>query len=279
MSHGFRKLAVLAGTALAGWAILIRPRTRSPKMLDDLRKYDYAHRGFHDIEKGIPENSMEAFRRAADRGFGIELDVHILRDGTLAVIHDSNLKRLCGADRAVEELTWEEAQTLRLQGTQERIPRLEEVLRLVKGRVPLLIEIKPEAGNQKALCEAVCRVLRSYGGMYWIESFDPRVVAWLKRHEPGLVRGQILTYLRKNETRDFPALLDFLLRNLLTNWWSRPDFIAYHYEERENPSLRLCRKLYRVCQADWTIRTPEQYQKVKKDGSVAIFEHFDPKAL
>lgn len=279
MSHVFRKLAILAGTSLAGWTLLIRPRTQSPKMLEDLKKYDYAHRGLHDIEKGVPENSMEAFRRAVDHGFGIEMDVHILRDGQLVVIHDSNLKRLCGIERTIEDMTWCEVGKLRLQGTEERIPLLRDVLSLVGGRVPLLIEIKPEKGNHKELCAAVCRMLRSYGGMYWIESFDPRVVAWLKKHEPGLVRGQLLTYLRKNETRDFPAILDFILRNLLTNCWTRPDFIAYHHEERDNLSLRLCRKLYNVCQADWTIRTPEEYHEVKKDGSVAIFEHFNPKAL
>ena len=120
MSHGFRKLAILTGAGMAGWIFLIRPRTQSPKMLEDLKKYDYAHRGLHDIEKGVPENSMEAFRCAVDQGFGIELDVHILRDGQLVVIHDSNLKRLCGMEQTLEDMTWNEAEKLRLQGTKKQ---------------------------------------------------------------------------------------------------------------------------------------------------------------
>ena len=120
-----------------------------------LRLFRYAHRGYHDKPR-IPENSMAAFRRAIENGFGAELDVHLMRDGHLAVIHDASLKRTAGADVLVEDLTAEELKTYRLEGTDERIPLLEEVLELFQDRTPLIIELKAERGNHAALAEATC---------------------------------------------------------------------------------------------------------------------------
>ena len=105
-----------------------------------LRQYRYAHRGYHD-KPHIPENSMAAFRRAIEHGYGAELDVHLMKDGRLAVIHDASLKRTAGADVLVEDLTAEELKQYRLEGTQEQIPLLEEVLPLFQGKTPLIIEL------------------------------------------------------------------------------------------------------------------------------------------
>ena len=105
-----------------------------------LKKYRYAHRGYHDKPR-IPENSMAAFRRAIENGYGAELDVHLMKDGRLAVIHDASLKRTAGADVLVEDLTAEELKQYRLEGTDEQIPLLEEVLELFQDRTPLIIEL------------------------------------------------------------------------------------------------------------------------------------------
>ena len=155
-----------------------------------LRLFRYAHRGYHDKPR-IPENSMAAFRRAIENGYGAELDVHLMRDGRLAVIHDASLKRTAGADVLVEDLTAEELKTYRLEGTDERIPLLEEVLELFQDRTPLIIELKAERGNHAALAEATCRMLDRYRVHYCIESFDPRCLIWLKKNRPEIVRGQL----------------------------------------------------------------------------------------
>lgn len=114
-----------------------------------LRQFRYAHRGLHDREQGIPENSLAAFRRAVEQGFGAELDVHLTKDGRLAVIHDDSLLRTAGADVKASELTAAELGQYRLEGTDEKIPFLEEVLPLFEGKAPLIVELKVE-GNAAA---------------------------------------------------------------------------------------------------------------------------------
>ena len=155
-----------------------------------LRQYRYAHRGYHD-KPHIPENSMAAFRRAIEHGYGAELDVHLMKDGRLAVIHDASLKRTAGADVLVEDLTAEELKQYRLEGTQEQIPLLEGVLALFQGKTPLIIELKAERGNHAQLAEATCTMLDRFRVNYCIESFDPRCILWLKKHRPLIVRGQL----------------------------------------------------------------------------------------
>ena len=139
---------------------------------DYFRKWRYAHRGYHDKPR-IPENSLPAFRRAVQCGFGAELDVHLMKDGHLAVIHDASLRRTAGADVEIEDLTAEELKNYTLEGTEHHIPLLEEVLPIFAGKAPLIIELKSWKGNQAALAERVCREMEGYYGPYCMESFDP----------------------------------------------------------------------------------------------------------
>ena len=138
------------------WLYLLCLRCRRGKMDQAyFRQWRYAHRGLHDREKGIPENSMAAFKRAAANGFGAELDVHLLKDGTLAVFHDSDLRRCANVDGQIEDLTLEELKQLRLEGTDEQIPTFDEVLALFESATPLIIELKTARGNHQALAKAV----------------------------------------------------------------------------------------------------------------------------
>ena len=132
----------------------IRCRSGHPG-LKDLQGWSYAHRGLHG--NGVPENSMAAFRASLEKGYGIELDVHLLKDGNLAVIHDSLLNRTTGQPGHVEDLTTEQLKDYRLEGTDETIPEFMDVLTLYNGKAPLIVELKPENGNQAALTEAVCK--------------------------------------------------------------------------------------------------------------------------
>lgn len=242
-----------------------------------LRLFRYAHRGYHDKPR-IPENSMAAFRRAIENGYGAELDVHLMKDGRLAVIHDASLRRTAGADVLVEDLTAEELKQYRLEGTNEQIPLLEEVLELFQDRTPLIIELKAERGNHAALAEATCRMLDRYRVHYCIESFDPRCLIWLKKNRPEIVRGQLSEqFLRHGETAGHGKATMWLLGNLFSNVAVRPDFIAYRFSDRDNLCLRWCRKFYHVQEVNWTIRTKEEMEAAEAQGNLVIFECFDPK--
>ncbi len=242
------------------------------------RKWRYAHRGLHDKEKGIPENSMAAFKRAAANGFGAELDVHLMKDGRLAVIHDASLLRTAGAEVFIEDLTAEELENYRLEGTEQRIPLLEEVLPLFTGRAPVIVELKAERGNAEALAAATCKVLDKHKGEYCVESFDPRCLMWLWQNRPDMIRGQLSeNFTAHGDAQDLPGGIRWILTNLLLNVRTRPDFIAYRFEDRGNLSLKLCRSFYKVQEASWTVRDKAVMEQAEAAGNLVIFENFDPR--
>lgn len=241
--------------------------------LKDLQGWSYAHRGLHG--KGIPENSMAAFRAALDHGFGIEFDLHLLKDGNIAVIHDSLLKRTTGAEGRIEDLTTEDLKNYRLEGTEETIPTFRELLDLYAGKAPLIVELKPVNGNHAKLAETVCNMLQDYPGVYCIESFDPRCVAWLKKNRPQIIRGQLSeNFFRSDPKMSLP--LKLLLSTLVDNGATRPDFVAYKFSDRKNLSVFLCRKLFRLQGVSWTLRSKEEYDIAVKEGWLPIFENFIP---
>lgn len=242
--------------------------------LPRLQGWAYAHRGLHG--NGIPENSMAAFRLALEKGYGIELDVHLLRDGSLAVIHDSALKRTTGLDGRVEDLRADELPGIHLEGTDETIPLFPQVLSLFAGKAPMIIELKAEGGNHAALAEAVCQALAEYDGVYCIESFDPRCLIWLRRHRPDIIRGQLSENFFTDRGTKLSVPLRFVLTNLLTNFLARPDFIAYKFEDRNGLSPWLCRHWWHAQPVSWTLRSPAAYDAAVKEGSLPIFEAFEP---
>ena len=242
-----------------------------------LRLWRYAHRGFHD-KPVIPENSMAAFRRAVENRFGAELDVHLMRDGNLAVIHDSSLKRTAGVDVAVEDLTAEELKQYRLEGTDERIPLLEEVLALFEDQTPLIVELKAERGNYNELSAATVAMLDRFRVRYCIESFDYRCLRWLRKNRPEIVRGQLAEqFTRHGDAQYLSGIARFILSNLLMNFQAVPDFIAYRFSDRNCLSVRWCRRFYKVQEANWTIDSMADMTEAEKAGNIVIFERFDPR--
>ena len=237
-----------------------------------LERAAYAHRGLHG--DGRPENSLAAFRAAAENGFGAELDVHITADGTLAVIHDRSLQRTAGVNVDVTKLTAETLKTYRLEGTQETIPTLDEVLAVFDGKAPLIIELKADSGNHAALCDAVCRALDGYTGLYCLESFDPRCLLWLKKHRPAILRGQLSQNFFRS--RDVHPLLRPILTSLSTNALTRPDFVAYRYDHRRSLPFAVSRYVWKTPAAAWTLTDNDALEVASTDGIMPIFEGFVP---
>lgn len=261
---------------VGAWCLLLKPRQNHPGW-EALEKIRFAHRGLHDPDQGIPENSMTAFRRAIDHGFGAELDVHLMADGNLAVVHDSSLQRVCGADVSIENLTADALKDYPLMGTEERIPLFRDVLALFEGKTPLVIELKVEGGNANALTDAVMSALEGWNGTYCVESFHPAVLLRLKERFPWVIRGQLSqNFLRDSEVGNLSLPVRFMLTNLLTTAVTRPDFIAYKWQDRGNVGLRLMRALYGVHEVGWTIREPSAMDILDRAGVTPIFEGFVP---
>lgn len=272
-------LGIIVGLLLVLALLLLfalKPRY-GEKKLTVLRKFRYAHRGLHNAKQGIPENSLLAFRYALAGGFGAELDVHLTKDKRLVVIHDSDLMRVCGVEGKVEEKNLSELRQLRLQETNERIPLLEEVLPLFCGKTPLIIELKTAGGNCRELCYKVCQMLESYQGEYCLESFDPRVLWWLRRNEPFIIRGQLVeNFMKQSEVGGLNKPMCVLLTSLLANLLTRPDFIACRYADRNMISARICREVLKAPEVSWTLRSQEELADAEKNGAIVIFEGFLP---
>ncbi len=246
---------------------------RKHKHLRRLRKWSYAHRGLHDADK--PENSMAAFRAALEHGYGIELDVHLMKDGNLAVIHDSTLQRVAGVDVRIEDLTLEDLPKYHLADTQEQIPLFKDVLALFDGKAPMVVELKCVDGNHASLCEAALALLDAYKGVFCVESFDPRAVAWLRKNRPDICRGQLTENWFKSKV-SLPWMLQFALTFHISNVYTRPDFIAVRYCHRKVFGTDICRKLLGVQGVSWTIQNQQEYDTAVSEGWIPIFEGFTP---
>ena len=269
------KAGIAVLSAAGAYALLLRPRRNHPGW-DALARVRYAHRGLHDMNLGIPENSMAAFRRAVEHGFGAELDVHLMADGELAVIHDSSLERVCGKPVHIEELTAADLPDCTLMGTRETVPLLRDVLALFEGKTPLIIELKVRRGNANSLTDAVMAALEGWNGACCIESFHPGVLLRLKQRYPQVIRGQLSQNFLSGDHTGLGPPADFIMTHLLTSFLTKPDFIAYPYEHRNNMSLRLMKKVYGVHEAAWTVRDRGIMEALEKDGAVSIFEEFIP---
>ncbi len=254
------------------YLFLICPRLNKPDAAPFLNRL-YAHRGLYDAQRGVPENSLTAFRAAVAAGYGIELDVRLTADDVPVVFHDSSLKRMCGVDGRVEEIPFEKLRALPLSGGAEPIPSLAEVLEAVGGRVPLILEIKME-DMRRRVPEKMDPLLTAYHGPYCVESFNPLAVFWYRRHHPEILRGQLSTHF--HEKNLFLAFPMYLMGKLLVNAISRPDFIAYGWRYSNDISFRLCCDLFHCHAACWVVRSPRELEQSRRHFQMLIFENFRP---
>lgn len=252
----------------------IMPNTSRKEEMAVFEKQYIAHRGLFDSKNGIPENSIPAFKRAVEQGYGIELDVQLTADHKLVVFHDESLRRMCRADRLLRNCTFAELQEYSLGVSKERIPLLEDVLKVVDGKVPLIVEVKSE-GDWRATTKATAEMMDGYSGCYCMESFHPLAVEWFRKHRPHIVRGQLSTnYFLDEPGRRWSE--KFILTNLLLNFKARPDFIAFNHIWSDSWAYALCRKLFHVENVAWTIRNQDELERAKRIFQVIIFDSFIP---
>ena len=266
------KKEILSLAIAAGYLGALLPRIKKERTCLPV-KY-YAHRGLYNNSGSAPENTMPAFERAVKAGYGIELDVQLTKDEEVVVTHDFHLKRNCGIEGDVDQFTCEELQQLSVFHSKEHIPLLEDVLKKIDGKVPLLVELKYKDGSR--ICEKTCEILDQYQGTYAIESFYPQVLIWYKKHRPGIKRGQLSMNYQKIQGWFRPQYL--IMRGLLLNFLTRPDFIAYDCRSGYSLSLQLCRYCYHCPAYGWTVKSKGQLKKAGKYFDGFIFEGFRPDA-
>lgn len=257
------------------YLLAIMPRMHGKPDMTPLMGKLYAHRGLHNNAGDAPENSMKAFKLAVEYGFGIELDVQLSKDNIPVVFHDFTLNRVCGVDGKVCDYTYDDLKEFSLLGTKERIPAFKDVLELVNGKVPLIIELKIEY-TDVTLAPIVDKLLSEYKGVYCIESFNPLGVRWYMDNRPNIVRGQLSDAFNLNKDKQYHGAFFFILENLLLNFLTKPDFIAYNCKHSKMLSRILCRRLYKNTAVAWTVKSKEQLREIKDSFDIFIFEGFIP---
>lgn len=263
-------ILLVMGIIATVYIILVAP---GKKM--DIEKYKavkFAHRGLHDDKRA--ENSMSAFRAAVDAGFGIELDVRLSSDGVLVVYHDDTLERVARREGLVKDFTAAELAEMKLLDSDDGIPTFAQVLELVDGKLPLLVEIKEDPGVS-AVSEKTAEMLAEYKGDYIVESFNPLSLATIAKKLPSATRG-ILSH-RYYAYDKYRKPLYFLLQALLLNRVCRPAFVAYDHHHADSFSLRLARHLGATTFA-WTVRSEEEELIARENGfDSVIFENYIPR--
>lgn len=230
---------------------------------DWLTRQAYAHRGLHDGV--IPENSLAAFSAAIERGLGIECDLQVSADGRAMVFHDAGLERLTGQAGLTGEKTVGELTAMTLGASLEHIPTLRDMLALVAGRVPLLLELKTERSDSvHALCRSVRRDIDGYGGELAVMSFDPRIGDWFAKRMPDLVRGLVIT---EENSRTVTGGL----KRRLSVLHAKPHFLAY--DIRDLPSRFAARHTKKgLPLLSWTVRSSAQAETAMAVGATPIVE-------
>lgn len=258
-------IVVFYNFATAGEAI-------SEDKISWIKETPIAHRGLH--TKDIPENSLSAFENALKNNYAIELDVQFTKDKEVVVFHDENLKRITNDTRNIEDVNYDELKNLRLGNTNEIIPTLEEVLELVDSKVAILIEIK-DCKDYIELSEKTYEILKGYEGNYAIQSFNPFILEWYKNNASEVIRGQLSgTFTEGSESLN--SFEKFVLKNMLLNFKSKPNYIGYELEGIPKSKLESLRKKG-VPIIVWTVKNKEDMEKAYKYSDNITFENFLPK--
>ena len=222
-----------------------------------------AHRGLHNETVG--ENSMGAFKNSIEKGYPIEMDIQLSKDGVLLCFHDDSLERVCGKKGYINDFTFEELKELKILNTDEGIPTFEEFLKEVNGKVPLLIEIKGQRSKEYDIALKTVEALKGYKGEFVIQSFDPRIMHKVRKYAPSIIRGQLAC---KPERKSLPLIKYLVVKHMLLNCLSKPDFIHYCIKDMPIKTNKPT-----IC---WTVRTKEELALARKYGVNFVFEKVNP---
>ena len=228
-----------------------------------LTRRPIAHRGLHDILRGRPENTLAAFQAAIEGDYAIECDVHISADGRPIVFHDDDLGRLTGGQGGVRDHTAAELGALRVAGSSEWIPTLDELLELASGRVPLVVELKSVPGRDAGLAASVAERLGGYEGPVALMSFDPALVTEAKATAPERPSGLV-------------AMGDWRMGKEHMSAVRRvdADFVSYRIDDLPTPMPLIARRFFGLPLICWTVRTPQQLEKARRWTDQITFEGF-----
>lgn len=251
----------------------IYPATPRKEITESFNRLNCAHRGLYLVDQSIPENSLPAFKRAAERGYGVELDVQLTKDCEVVVFHDDTLIRACGVDGYLCDYTFDELQQFKLFNTEYTIPLFSDVLEVLEGSSPLICELKI-VPNRDLLCAKTYALLKTFKSPYCIESMDPKTVGWFKSNAPSVMRGQLSENYKDCISEPMRPVPSFLLSRMMTNCIARPHFIAYGLGPK-CLSAKISEKLgaFRVT---WTVRPSNDIGSIEKTTDCIIFEHYLP---
>lgn len=210
----------------------------------------FAHRGIYD-NQNIYENTFSSFNKALQQNIAIELDVRLTKDNIVVVFHDKTLKRLLHVKKTVSKMTYEELYSYTLGN--DKIPKLEDVLNLIAGKVHLLLEIKNTNHNQK-LCESVMKIMKCYKGTYWIQTFSPFIVYWFKKHHSDIKRGLLLMPYRRYPSKGF----GLVMRSMILHCFIKPDFYSYEKSLGKNKLTKFLLEFFAKEYAVWTLNENEE---------------------
>lgn len=237
--------------------------------MDWLTARPIAHRGLH--SETAPENSLRAFESAVDAGYPIECDVRLTADGVPIVFHDSTLDRMTDRTGPVEAMRFETLAECTLLDSGAPIPSFDDVLSVVDGSVPLLVELK-NTGRPGGLEAAVTAHLDDYDGVFAVQSFNPLVVNWFRKHRQEWLRGQLSGFFNGNGVG---LLRRNVMKRLLPNVYTRPNFVGYNHANLPYPPVSRSRERETPVLA-WTVRSETQYERVEPFVDNVIFEDFRP---
>ncbi|TBA21154.1 glycerophosphodiester phosphodiesterase [Rhizobium ruizarguesonis] len=230
-----------------------------------IRDLPVAHRGYHDLNTHIWENTLSAFSRAVEAGFAIECDLHYASDGVPVIFHDEDLQRLCNLKGDIRERTSRELGLIAVGGTSDKVPTLRQLLDLVKGKVPLVLELKGREADDEGFAEAVLEVLEGYQGKVALMSFDH----WLLRDLKTLGSPYPLGLTANGNTPDaFKTHAKAMEIGL--------DFISYHYGDLPNAFITSEHEKG-IPVITWTVRDEEARRLTFANADQMTFEGFDPR--
>ena len=258
------------------YGFLILPARADKRQSAPFQNLQCAHRGFYEKDQSIPENTLRAFERAVENGYGVELDVQLTKDGKVVVFHDDTVDRETTYHGRVDSFTLQELQGMSLfntHGDKLNIPLFTDVMAVLDGKSPTIVELK-STENYVELCEKTLAILRTCEGPYCVESFDWRIVRWFKKNAPDLMRGQ-LTECYAGWHKETNGFNSYVMSHLLTNFLTRPHFLAYGGTYKRPLAWRLG-KLVGTFYVYWTEEPKDDHEKLQKMYDCLIFQYFHP---